>query len=131
MPITPVIYPPIMKFIFLGARFEKSLAGLTILAAIFVANVDIATASIAKVTIILFSNFPANTTGSQIVLPYTIAVADVTTTPINANRVIEGGNPIACPLICAFWLFAYLVKSGIFKDSVAQNPTIPVNAGKK
>ena len=60
-----------------------------------------------------------------------IAEAEVTTTPTNANRVIEGGRPIACPLICAFWLFEYLVKSGIFNESVAQKPTTAVNAGKK
>ena len=50
---------------------------------------------------------------------------------MNANNVMEGGRPIICPLICAFWLFAYRVKSGMFKESVAQKPTIPVNAGKK
>src|SRR6476619_7483379 len=48
-----------------------------------------------------------------------ITVADVTTTPINENKVIEVGNPIACPVICACWLLAYRVKSGIFRDSVA------------
>ncbi len=102
MPITPVIYPPVLKLIFFGARFEKSFAGLTIFAAILVANVEMATAIMAKLTIILFSNLPANCTGSQIVLPKTIAVAEVTTTPMNANIVIDGGRPIACPLICAF-----------------------------
>ena len=50
-------------------KFEKSLAGLTILAAIFVANVEIATAIIAILTNNLFSNLPASTTGSQIVSP--------------------------------------------------------------
>ena len=44
---------------------------------------------------------------------------------------MDVGRPIACPLICAFWVFAYRVKSGIFKESVAQKPTIPVSAGKK
>src|SRR5215471_12420952 len=97
----------------------------------FVARVEIATAIIAKLTIILLSNFPASCTGSQIVFPYTIAVAEVTDTPIKANKVIEGGRPIACPAICAFCDFAYRVKSGMLSESVAQNPTIPVNAGKK
>src|SRR6187549_1771743 len=60
-----------------------------------------------------------------------IAVAEVTTTPINANKVIEDGKPITCPFICAFCDLAYRVKSGMFNESVAQKPTMPVNAGKK
>ena len=60
-----------------------------------------------------------------------IIVDEVTTTPINENKVMEGGRPIACPIICARWLFEYLVKSGMFRDKVAQNPTTAVKAGKK
>ena len=60
-----------------------------------------------------------------------IAVAEVTTTPINAKKAIDGASPITCPLICAFWLLAYRVKSGMFNESVAQKPTMAVNAGKK
>src|SRR5688572_11925394 len=60
-----------------------------------------------------------------------IVVAEVTTTPMNAKSVMDGGNPIAWPFICACWLLAYRVKSGIFSESVAQKPTIPVSAGKK
>src|SRR5690348_16133779 len=60
-----------------------------------------------------------------------IAVAEVTTTPMNANKVMEDGSPSAWPLICACWLLAYRVKSGILSDSVAQNPTMPVSEGKK
>src|SRR5829696_120734 len=60
-----------------------------------------------------------------------MVVAEVTTTPIKENKVIEAGSAMACPFICARWLLAYLVKSGIFKESVAQKPTIPVSAGKK
>ena len=44
------MYPPVLKFIFLGERFAKSLAGLTIFAAIFVAKVEIATAIMAILT---------------------------------------------------------------------------------
>src|SRR5436190_17380983 len=47
------------------------------------------------------------------------------------NKVIVVGSPSACPHTCAFWLLAYRVKSGIFSDSVAQNPTIAVNCGTK
>ena len=101
------------------------------LAAMFVANVEIATAIIATLTSILLSNFAAKTTGSQMVVPKTIVVADVTTTPTKANMVIDGASPMIWPLIWAFCDLAYLVKSGIFKDNVAQNPTIPVKAGKK
>src|SRR5829696_8845990 len=50
---------------------------------------------------------------------------------MKANNVIDGGRPILCPLICAFWLFAYRVKSGIFNDKVAQKPTTAVKPGKK
>src|SRR5689334_19222661 len=60
-----------------------------------------------------------------------MVVADVTTTPIKENIVIEGGSPMAWPFTCAFWLMAYRVKSGIFSDKVAQNPTIPVSPGIK
>ena len=52
------------------------------------------------------------TTGSQIVVPKTIAVAEVTTTPTKAKSVIDVGNPIICPRICALCEVAYLVKSG-------------------
>src|ERR1700743_2526661 len=60
-----------------------------------------------------------------------IKVADVTTTPIKENNVMDVGKPMACPTTCAFWLLAYRVKSGILSDKVAQKPTIPVNDGKK
>ncbi len=60
-----------------------------------------------------------------------IAVADVTITPTKAKNVMEGGRPMIWPFTCAFWDLEYLVKSGMFKDKVAQNPTMPVSAGKK
>src|SRR5437764_13590138 len=50
---------------------------------------------------------------------------------MKANKVIEVGRPMDCPLSCAFCDLAYLVKSGMFSESVAQSPTIPVSAGKK
>ncbi len=101
IPITPVIYPPIRKLILAGDRLAKSLAGLTILAAILVARVEMATAIMAKLTIHLFSNLLANTKGSHIVEPKTMAVAEVTTTPIKAKSVMEGGKPMACPITWA------------------------------
>src|SRR3954469_881736 len=87
-PMMPVIYPPILNEMLPGERFAKSFAGLTMLAAMFVASVEMATATIANVTNILLSNLAASTNGSHIVVPYIIVVADVTTTPMNANNVI-------------------------------------------
>src|SRR5260221_14703475 len=98
MPMTPVISPPVRKLIRAGARLAKSLAGLTILAAMLVASVERATASMAKVTSILLSNLTARTTGAQMVVPKMIGVADVTATPIKAKRVMGGGSPIARPI---------------------------------
>src|SRR4051812_49492968 len=60
-----------------------------------------------------------------------MVVAEVTTTPIKAKSVMDAGSPIACPLCCAFCERAYLVKSGMLSERVAQKPTIPVRAGKK
>src|SRR5260370_37756149 len=60
-----------------------------------------------------------------------IVVAEVTTTPIKENKVIEEGSPMACPFTCACWLTAYLVKSGILSERVAQKPTMPVSPGIK
>jgi hypothetical protein len=39
MPMIPVMKPPVRKEIFLGQRLAKSFAGLTTLAAMFVASV--------------------------------------------------------------------------------------------
>src|ERR1700688_1023622 len=44
---------------------------------------------------------------------------------------MAAGNPSACPSACARCDLAYLVKSGIFSATVAQNPTIPVSEGIK
>ena len=42
IPTKPVIKPPVLKLIYLGARLAKSLAGLTTLAAMFTEIVAIA-----------------------------------------------------------------------------------------
>ena len=60
-----------------------------------------------------------------------MAVAEVTITPTKAKNVIDGGKPIICPFTFAFCDLAYRVKSGMFKDKVAQKPTMPVSEGKK
>lgn len=41
IPIIPVISPPVLKLMYFGARFAKSFAGLTTLAAIFTDTVAI------------------------------------------------------------------------------------------
>ena len=58
-------------------------------------------------------------------------VALVTATPMNAKAVIVVGNPSACPSACERWLFAYRVKSGMLRLSVAQYPTLAVSAAGK
>src|ERR1043166_4821097 len=58
-----------------------------------------------------------------------IVVALVTTMPMKQKSVIVVGSPSACPHTCAFWSFAYRVKSGMFRLKVAQKPTIAVNCG--
>src|SRR5258708_23445124 len=60
-----------------------------------------------------------------------IVVAEVTTTQIKENKDIEEGSPMDCPFTCACWLAAYLVKSGILSERVAQKPTMPVSPGIK
>src|SRR5450631_3989008 len=69
--------------------------------------------------------------GLQIGWPNTTVEADVQAIPINVYRVIATGSPNAWPTICDSCDFAYRVKSGIFNDSVAQYPTMPVSERKK
>ena len=45
----------------------------------------------------------SSATGSQTVSPKMMAEAEVTATPMNANRVMVGGSPRNCPQTCAFW----------------------------
>src|SRR5215469_70757 len=94
MPTTPVMSPPLRNDIRLGRRFEKSLEGETTLAATFVFNVAISSATSATSATNGWLNFPSNTTGSQIGSPNSTADADVTATPINEYSVIAVGNPI-------------------------------------
>ena len=41
------------------------------------------------------------------------------------------GSPSNCPAAWSCWLRQYLVKSGMFRLSVAQKPTMAVSCGKK
>ena len=75
--------PPVRKVIFFGARCAKSFAGLTTLAAMFVASVAMQSAIIATTSTTGFLKRVSTSTGSQIVEPKMIVVAEVTATPIN------------------------------------------------
>ena len=65
----PVMKPPMRKEILRGARWAKSLAGLTTLAAMFVASVAMQSASIATTSTTGFLKRVSTSTGSQIVSP--------------------------------------------------------------
>src|SRR5882724_491557 len=83
IPITAVMKPPVLNDIFFGQRFAKSFAGLTTLAAMFVASVAIPSATSEKIKSAGLLKWVMSTTGSQIVWPKMTAVADVTATPMN------------------------------------------------
>ena len=69
MPITPVMNPPMRNETHRGARWAKSFAGLTTLAAMLVASVAMHSESMATTSTIGFLNLLSTTIGSQIVLP--------------------------------------------------------------
>src|SRR5713226_1706651 len=50
---------------------------------------------------------------------------------MNEYKVMVVGRAMACPMACARWLRANRVKSGMFKDTVAQKPTTPFSAGTR
>ena len=106
------------------------MAGLTTLAAALVDRVAITTATIEKNTITGESKRRTRITGSHIASPKMTMVALVTATPIKANRAIVVGRPAACPTTCARWLFAWRVKSEMFRHRVDQKPTMAVRLGK-
>lgn len=56
-------------------------------------------------------------------------VADAVRIAIKAKQVMEKGSPMDWPTICAFWDLAKRVKSGMFRESVAQKPIQPVSEG--
>src|SRR3989442_1336349 len=101
MPIAAAIRPPSLKLTRRGARFAKPFAGATMLAAMLVVSVATRIATIATI--------PSNglrdsavsranrSTGFQIARPYSITVALVTATPMNANSGIVGSRPSAWP----------------------------------
>src|SRR5262245_22207599 len=97
----------------------------------FVAKVARQSENMATERTILSSNLLSSLTGSQIASPKITIVADVTATPMNAYRPIVAGKPIVWPSTWSCCERAYREKSGILSDSVAQNPTFAVSAGKK
>jgi len=68
-PMTPVMMPPILKLIRLGARLAKSFAGETTLAAMFTLNVAMTTVNIAMPTTRRDAKCPTSSMGSHIALP--------------------------------------------------------------
>ena len=59
------------------------------------------------------------------------AVALVMKTPMAAKTNIVVGRATVWPITCSRWLRPKRVKSGMFRDSVAQKPTMPVSEGTK
>jgi hypothetical protein len=94
MPSAAVLSPPITSLMSLGARLEKSLAGDTTLAAIFVVNWAMSTMTAPRMTKRGLPMRAMSTTGSQIASPKTTVVALVTATPMKANAVIVAGRTI-------------------------------------
>ena len=97
IPSRPARIPPILKEILEGLRLEKSFAGETMFAAIFVVRVATIKARSPGITMSGRSNFANSTTGSQIGAPKTTIVALVVATPIKAKSAIVPGSPINCP----------------------------------
>src|SRR5919112_1154605 len=122
MPMMAVIMPPVLNEMYLGARFEKSNEGETTFAAMFVEIWAIAMTNIARISRAGMSpvSIVTSSTGFQIASPKTTMVAAVTAIPTKLKAVIVRGSPMACPRICERWVFAYRVKSGMFKESVIQ-----------
>jgi hypothetical protein len=110
------MYPPFLKSIFDGAKLAKSFAGLTMLAAMFVAKVEMATAIMAIETNSLLSNLPAKTTVSQIVVPNTMVVAEVTTTPTKADRVYRWRQTYNLTFDLCLLRSGIALKSGMLSD---------------
>src|SRR5208283_3275511 len=129
IPIIPVITAPVLKLMSLGTVFEKSFAGDTVLAAMFTDKDATTRPTSARTRVMGLLNLPRSTAGSQMASPNTIADADVMMTPNAENTSMVGGRPMACPIICSFWPLPNRVKSGMFRDNVAQNPTIAVREG--
>ena len=150
-PSTPVIIAPVLKLMCRGAMCAKSFAGLTTFAAMFVLIVAIATPTSASTAIttriaglarigslnpaggVLLVICESTNTGSHSFAGSTplsrLAEALVITTAIALNAIIVVGRPIVCPTICARWSRPNRVKSGMFSESVAQNPIMPVSDG--
>src|SRR5215475_2154422 len=79
IPITPVIRPPVRNDTNRGAMLEKSYDGDTTLAATFTDIVARIIMISPMTTTAVDENFLVSSTGSQIVVWYTIVAADVTT----------------------------------------------------
>ena len=123
--------PPVRNEILLGARFEKSLAGETTLAAMFIARVAMTAVISATATSRRLSRRAPRSIGSQMASWKTMALALVMKTPIAAKTVIVVGRATTWPTTCSRWERPYRVKSGMLSESVAQKPTMAVTLGTK
>src|SRR5215203_2750591 len=94
-PTTAVMTPPVTKLIFRGFRLEKSLAGDTMLAAMFVCSCAQSTTRAATMITAGDPMRAMTSTGSQMAIPYITIVALVTATPTKANAVMVVGRPRA------------------------------------
>src|SRR5258708_34650307 len=121
MPMTAVIIAPVLKLIALGLTFEKSWAGGTMLAAMFVVSVATMRPAI-EITIVRGPpTFVSSVIGSPMRCPKITTVAFVTAAPMNANNAIVAGRPIAWPTTWSFWLFAERRRAGIESAIVPPN----------
>jgi hypothetical protein len=120
MPTRPVMSPPVLKVMKRGKAFAKSFAGETTLAAMFTDTVATTTVNIERATTTGDVKRPTSFTGSQIASPKMMTVALVMSTPMAANKDIVVGRATIWPTICSRWLRPKRVKSGMFKDRVAQ-----------
>ena len=83
IPISPVMSPPVRNEILRGARWEKSFAGETTFAAMFVARVAMQRATIDRMRTAGLLKRTSTSRGSQMVSPKMTEVAEVTATPMN------------------------------------------------
>ena len=134
----PVMSPPVLKEIQRGKALAKSFAGETTLAAMLTASVATTTVNIETATTHTCENCPTSFIGSQSCAfwsagrpEYIANAAEVIMTLIAAKTVMVVGSAIVWPMTCSRWLRPKRVKSGMFRESVAQKPTIAVREGTK
>jgi hypothetical protein len=122
---------PLFSLMYFGATFWNTLVGETMFAAVLVEMVARMIMSIDSTTHSGLSILPIRLMGSEMVWPTSSADAAVRTTPRPANSNMVSGRPMIWPMTCERCERAKRLKSGMLSDSVAQKPTIAVNAAMK